>query len=306
MANANALNISAGIAAGGTTGFELAWFAPVDTAGPIAVSYTSEVQTVTITGSPTSITLFWRGLSSGLQTGSVTTAALATAINAAWAPYLNGGTITVTGTAGTSYVVTFPSVLGNVPMISGSTVGGTAPTLTVAETTPGAGASLATAIVPTAFKSGGFVTSDGLSITPNESSNTITPYGSFVPVRTIITSSTRDFDVTFLETNQVTQCVYNRLPLGSVSVGADGSFAVPVGTAVNTIYAGVFDAVLDGNNHLRYYCPRLQVSKIGALAMKAGGAVEYPVTFTPIPDTTGTAIYEYSQIGSLAGTGAGS
>lgn len=306
MANANSLNISAGIAAGGTTGFEMCWFAPVDTAGPSAVSYTAEVQTVTITGSPTSLVLFWKGLSSGTQTGSVTTTALATALNAAWAAYLNGGTITVTGTAGTSYVITFPSILGNVTAITGTVSGGTSPTLAVAETTPGAGSSLATAVVPAGYKSAGYITSDGLTITPNETATTITPYGSQLPVRTIISAASQDFDVTFLESNQIVECVYNRLPLSSITVGADGSYQVQIGTASNTIYAGIFDSVVDGNNHLRFYCPRLQVSKRGAIPMKAGAVVQYPVTFTPLPDANGVGIYKDVQIGALAGTGAGS
>lgn len=310
MANANSLNIAAGVGAGGTDGFELAWFAPQDTTGPVAVSYTAEVQTMTITGTPTGGTfnLFWRGLAVAGQANNVSTATLQTAVNAAWAPYLNGGTIVVSGTAGTNYIFTFPAILGNVSAITVTTAftGGSSPAASVAETTPGAGASLATASVPAGFKSAGFVTSDGLSITPNENTTDITPFGSFVPVRTLITSSSRDFDVTFLEINQVTQCVYNRLPLGSILAGADGSFTVTVGSAISTIYAGIFDATTDGNNKVRYYCPRLQVVKVGATNIKFGAAAEYPVTMRPIPDATGNAIYQYVQIGALAGTGVGS
>lgn len=309
MANANSLNIAAAVAAGGTDGFELCWFAAVDTVGPVAVAYTAEVQTMTITGTPTGGTfnLFWKGLGVPLNAYNVPTATLQTAVNTAWASYLNGGSVAVTGTAGTNYIFTFPSILGNVTpvTVTAAFTGGSSPAAAVVETTPGAGGSLASVPVPAAFKSAGFCSSDGLGITPNESVNTITPYGSSLPVRTIIVSSTRDFDVTFWETNQVTKAVYNRLPLGSVVAGADGSMAVSVGAQVNTIYAGIFDTVVDGNNRIRRYAARLQVSKIGAVQFKPGGVVGYPVTFTPTLDANGIGIYEYDQIGALAGTGVG-
>lgn len=98
---------------------------------------TAEVQTVTITGTPTggtfNLTLPGYGSATGLAY-NITTAALATALSAAW-----GITVTVTGTAGTSYVITFPTTAGDVPTISASSAltGGTTPTVTVAVTTPG-------------------------------------------------------------------------------------------------------------------------------------------------------------------------
>lgn len=308
MGNANAANILAGISGSGTTGVELAYFAPQDTTGPVAVSYTAEVQTITISGTPTggTFTLTWHGISLAPQANNVATTALATAMNASWSLYLLGGTIGVAGTAGTSYVVTFPSVLGNVPTISavGSFTGGTSPAIAVAETTPGVGSSLASASIPAGFKSAGWVTSDGLNVTPNESVTSITPYGSFVPVRTLITQSQRDFDVTFLETNQVSIAIYSRAPIGTIVVASDGSFTNTIGTAVNTTYAGIFD-MTDGINHIRKYCPRLQVSKLGASSSKAGQPITYPTTLTAIPDATGVAIYEYFAVGALAGTGTG-
>lgn len=308
MGNANALNIFAGISGGGTTGGELGWFAPVDTAGPVAVAYTAEVQTVTITGTPAggTFTLTWNGLSSGPQVYNVATAALATALNTAWASKLGGTTIAVTGTAGTSYVLTFAAALGNVALTSAvhAFTGGTTPTIAVVETTPGAGATPATASLPASFKSAGWCSTDGLNMTPNEASNAIRPYGNFNPVRVIITQSQRDFDLTFLESNQVSVAVYNRQPLGVITADVNGAFTNQVGAAVNTLYSGIFDMV-DGTNHIRTYCPRLQVSKIGARSGKAGEAVTYPVTMTAFPDATGNAVYEYYVINALGGTGTG-
>jgi hypothetical protein len=50
-----------------------------------------------------------------------------------------GVTVAVTGTAGTSYVCTFPTISGNVPTMTAASAltGGTTPTASVATTTPG-------------------------------------------------------------------------------------------------------------------------------------------------------------------------
>jgi hypothetical protein len=99
---------------------------------------TADVQTITITGSPTGGTFTLNnigyGAASYTATYNVPTATLAAALSA-----IVGGTVTVTGTAGTSYVVTFPSTLGNVPAMSAASglTGGTTPTVAVVNTTPG-------------------------------------------------------------------------------------------------------------------------------------------------------------------------
>lgn len=309
MANGNSLNTFAGVGAGGSDGHGLAWFAPADTTGPVAVAYTAETQTMTIAGAPTggTFTLSWQGIPVANQANNVPTATLQTAINTAWAAFLNGGSIAVSGTAGTSYVFLFPTILGNVPMIAvtAAFTGGTTPTATFVETTPGAGASLATALIPTTFRSAGLCSPDGLTIAPNENSATFTPYGSTAPARTLITSSSDDFQVTFWELNQMTLSVFNRVPFGTLVAGVDGSMAIPHGAATNTLYAGVFDLV-DGINKFRVYAPRLQVAKRGNFNPKQGALGEINVTFTPILDASGNAYYTYIQMGALAGTGAGS
>lgn len=98
---------------------------------------TSEVQTLTITGTPTGGTfqLSMPGEPTvPAQTYNVTTAALQAALIAAW-----DVAVTVTGTAGSSYIVTFPSAEGNVNQMSVAYTftGGSSPTASVATTTPG-------------------------------------------------------------------------------------------------------------------------------------------------------------------------
>jgi hypothetical protein len=98
---------------------------------------TAEVQTITISGTPTGGT-FTPALSGfpsvPAQTYNVATAALQTALIAAW-----DLAVTVSGTAGTSYVVTFPVAEGNITQmtVSSALTGGSSPTASVTTTTPG-------------------------------------------------------------------------------------------------------------------------------------------------------------------------
>lgn len=99
---------------------------------------TAEVHTATVTGSPTggtfTLTLPGYGTSAAMAF-NVTTAAAQTALRLAW-----GLSVTVTGTAGTSYVITYPTASGNVPTATADAsllTGGTSPAIGVVVTTPG-------------------------------------------------------------------------------------------------------------------------------------------------------------------------
>lgn len=305
MAGNNQLIMGA-TAAGGTTGTGLAWFAPQGTAGPVAVAYTAEVQTITITGTPTggTFTPVWQGLAAAAQAYNVPTATLATALNTAWASKLAGGTVAVAGTAGTSYQITFPAGLGNVAMISlvKAFTGGSSPDATVAETTPGAGANPATAIIPTSFKDAGMVDPAGLAMKVAESTNDVRAFGSLQVQRTFFTEGKQTFDLTFLETNHTSLEVYHRLPIGTTgTAGMDGYISgVTDGVPQVQFYSGVFD-VVDGLNHLRAYCPSIQNTGRGDMNIGFGQAVKRPVTLTAYPDTNGVAIYWYPVMNALAG-----
>jgi hypothetical protein len=289
--------ILAGIAAGGSGG-SLSFFAPADTVGPVAVPYTAEVQTITMTGTAGTWSAS-RVNSAGVTvtaTGiipAVTTANLAAALLAAW-----GITVGVTGTAGSSYVLTYPAALGNVPTATLGVSALTGGTATIAETTPGAGATEATAVVPAAFLDAGWCDQSGLVAKVNESTNEVKGFGTTVPLRVIISESKREFEITFLETNPVSIALYNRKSITSIVPSLKGEFSQTIGQPSIQLYAGVFD-VIDGTNHLRVYCPRLMVSGIKDRTVAAGKEISYGVTFTALPDVSGNAFYEYYVVSAL-------
>lgn len=112
---------------------------------------TAEVQTVTIAGSPTggTFTLTVPGFGSAppftAGTSLPTTTAVASALST-----LVGGTVTVTGTAGSSYICTFPVAMGNLGQMTIATAltGGTTPAGSVATTTPGVNGTNTLGVVP--------------------------------------------------------------------------------------------------------------------------------------------------------------
>jgi hypothetical protein len=108
-----------------------------DGRGPLDAG-TSEVQTVTITGTPTGGT-FTLTFSAQTTAAIAFNAAAATVQNALNA-LANLDGVTVSGAAGGPYTVTFPASMGNVAQMTGDgsgLTGGTAPAVAVATTTPG-------------------------------------------------------------------------------------------------------------------------------------------------------------------------
>jgi hypothetical protein len=299
--SANSANILAGI--GSTTSIgSVAYFAAADTAGPAAVAYTAEVQTVNIGGVPTGGTfaLTWQGLTSTAQAFNVPTATLATSLNTAWASLLHGGLIAVAGTAGTTYTITFPAALGNVPPITGdkTLLTGGVPTIGVVETTPGAGATIATAPIPVSFLDIGWCATSGLVANVAETINKIKGFGSTQILRTIVQDSERTFDLEPMETNAVSTAIYNRLAVGSVVADTNGAFQWTIGAPNIQTYAGIFD-LADGSNHLRAYCPRVQVSGIKSNSWAPGKEITYPLSLTALPDATGNSIYWSAVVNAL-------
>jgi hypothetical protein len=102
---------------------------------PTTTGATAEVQTVTITGTGTAGT--WT-LTHAIFGGPVSLAYnVSTTVLASTLSNLCGGTVAVSGTAGSSYVITFPQSLGNVALaqVAHNITGATA--IAIATTTPG-------------------------------------------------------------------------------------------------------------------------------------------------------------------------
>jgi hypothetical protein len=258
------------------------------------------VQTWAFTGTGTAGT--WNvtsrfGTAAGL-TYNIATGALATALSAAW-----GITVTVTGTAGTSYVVTYPASAGLValPSFVNAITGVTA--ITPTQTTPGAGGNPATVTIPAAFKDAGICeASAGLGINYADTTKEIDGFGLSSAARILFTKTIVTFDLTFLETNHTALEIYHRLPIGATGVaGSDGYISGVVdGPPITQQYSAIFD-IVDGLNHYRGYAPIVQNTSKGKMSLPYGDAITRPVVLTAFPDSNNNAVYWYPVVNALAG-----
>lgn len=294
-------NIFAGISAAGTSGAELVWFgsqggytAPTDAVTALDSATANEVQTLTISGTPTGGTfqLSFNGQTTSAIAYNATNSTVQTAFVAL--STVGSGNVTVTGGPGpgTPYVFTFGAALGNqnVPMITASAAGltgGTSPSIAVVETTAGKSGLL----------SAGLITEDGVTEDTKESSKEVRAYGVAVAVRKIVTSSDITVKTAFLETNKVTAAVRARMPVGSI-IPVNGAFTITEGVFRVARYGMVVHAV-DGLSAVRTHYPNVEVTDRDSKQIKNGEVVARGVTLTAYPDANGIASYEYNLINGL-------
>jgi hypothetical protein len=93
--------------------------------------------------------------------------------------------------------------------------------------------------------------------------------------------------------------VFHRLPITSITPGVGvGNFAVTTGNYVRQLYAAVFD-MIDGTNHVRAYCPSIEVTGRSDVKFSNGNETAYPLTLTAYPNSSGIAIQWYYLMSAL-------
>jgi hypothetical protein len=133
----------------------------------------------------------------------------------------------------------------------------------------------------------------------NESQKKIKGYGSPIVQRVLTTDVETTFDLAFLETNQYSMAVFNRQPITSITpVVGTGAFSFTTGNYVRQLYAAVFDMV-DGTNHIRAYCPSVEVTGRSDAKFSNGNETEWGVTMTAYPNSSGVAIQWYVLMSAL-------
>ena len=153
--------------------------------------------------------------------------------------------------------------------------------------------------VSASWKNAGLITENGLTIKFSESSKKIKAYGSGATQRTIITDQEYSFSLEMLETNAISQAVFHRLPLTSITpTPGTGAFSVTSGTFTAQRYAAVFD-VIDGTNHIRAYCPSIEVTNRSDVKVGNGNEISWGVDLTAYPNSSGVAIQWYFLVSAL-------
>jgi|GEM_PF-6308230 len=218
-----------------------------------ATGAVNEVQTITITGTPTggSFTLTFSGATTGPIAYNAAAAAVDLALEAL--ATIGPGNVTVTGGPGpaTPWIVTFAGALAGVavPLMTATAAftGGTTPTIAVVETTAGVNA-----------KTKQFIEMDANTAGLDEQRTTITTQGTLVTHEKDIVDVLR---VNF--TNQVWQAALNEMMLG---------IATTIGLPADEVSRVGYDGSYDSRNY------EIRVLLKGT-DLDSGADVSYRVTF---------------------------
>jgi hypothetical protein len=257
----------------------------------------NEVQTVTITGTPTggTFTLTF----SGQTTAAITYNAIASAVQTALLTLnnLDTGDVTVTGGPGpgTPYVVTFGGNYAStdVPAMTAtsSLTGGSSPNVGVSTTTPGAGIDLAA--LPSGWTDLGWVTSDGVTYGRETEVSDVTSFGSVQPTRSDVTSDTITMSVVAQETSLLTLGLYTGADTTALTADAvTGEFGISKPAVPGFRYYRVLGLFVDRDDagreiYMARYMPRCRITEWSEQQFSDGDdPISYGLTFTGYEDST--------------------
>ena len=256
---------------------------------------TPEVQTVTISGTPTSgtFTLTLSGNTTAAIQYNAAASAVRTALEAL--PNIGAGRVTVGGGPGpgTPYTVTFSSILGNpAEMTAAHTfIGGTTPNVAVTTTTPGTAIELTT--LPAGFVDLGYLSKeDGATWARETELSEVTAIGASEAVRSDITSDVNTLAVTALETKLQTLELYDNVDLSTLTPTVNtGEVAYNRPTRPRTKFGRLYVISMDDSDdagpiYMARLCPRAQVTEVGEQTWTDGDdPITYPLTFSAKRDT---------------------
>lgn len=247
---------------------------------------TNEVQTVTITGTPTggTFTLTFKAQTTAAIAYNATAAAVQSALEAL--STIGAGNVTAAGgpLPGTAVNVTFVGNLGNTNVTqmtaTSSLTGGTSPAVTVTTTTEG------NAVFTDLGLIGGDGEGDGVtqSLPGQGDVSTVKAWQNGAVVRTF-RSPTEDnptWTFTLLETKLETIELYYGATV--TQTATEGSFEYDA-TATRPYKSFIID-VIDGAELERVYIPKGVVSEVGDLVRANGEAIGYEVTIEGERDAT--------------------
>ncbi len=149
-----------------------------------------------------------------------------------------------------------------------------------------------------AFKDGGGISEEGVSLAMSETSKKIKFYGSQVSQRTIVTDAETTFKLKFMEVNPTSMAIYWRKALGSIVPAAStGKFSITHGATSVVFFSMIID-VVDGANKIRFAIPRAEVTNRDDLQIGNGNELSWGPEITAYP-VAGVALAMYFAIPSL-------
>lgn len=137
--------------------------------------------------------------------------------------------------------------------------------------------------LPVAWREMGWISEEGLTESPNDTTKEIKAWQNGTTVRRLITGSTYNFKFKAIETNALTLETYHK---GSSIGTAGGVSTLEVLGASAQRWMFAFDLV-DGDKHLRVVLQDAEVTERGPVVYKNDEAIGYEMTVTSYPVENG-------------------
>jgi hypothetical protein len=160
------------------------------------------------------------------------------------------------------------------------------------------------AVLDPAFEDSGYISEDGLTLTPERSTEQVRDWSGSV-VRELLTEFSAKLAWAHLETNEGSLKNY----LGDDNVSVTAASATE-GKRITALLRGtemprkpwVFK-IKDGEARVLIVVPDGQVSETGEVAFVKSGALTWPVTMSTYPDAAGVNVYIYLDDGQILTAG---
>ncbi len=258
-------------------------------------SPTNEVQTVTITGTPTggSFTLTFQGQTTATIAHNAAASVVETALENLAS--LDAADVAVTGSAGGPYTVTFGGAYAatDVPVMTANgtgLTGGTSPAVGVTTTTPGAAVDLSP--LPSGWDDLGWTSGDGITYGRETEVSDVTSFGSVEPTRSDVTRDTITMAVVAQETKLLTLGLYTGADTSALKADATtGEFSIAKPNVPGFRYYRVLGLFEDRDDNglpiwLARYMPRARITEWSEQQFTDGDdPISYGMTFTGFEDS---------------------
>lgn len=136
----------------------------------------------------------------------------------------------------------------------------------------------------------GWINEDGITEAYSDDQSEIRGNDGTV-LRRIISGSSATLQMTFQESKSDVLELYHK---NSTVTGSAGAFKIDVKAPSGDLRSFVFD-VLDGSEHLRIYVPLGEVTDRGDITYTNTGAIQYNVTISCYPNTSGVLLSKFSD-----------
>ena len=154
----------------------------------------------------------------------------------------------------------------------------------------------ASAVLDAKFKDSGYISEDGLTLTPEWSTSDINDWSGAL-VRRVLEKFNGTLNWTHIETNEESLGAWaGDITVTAATTTTGKRIKAALGAKEHPRKEWVFK-MKDGNNKILIYVPDGQVTEAGEVTFTKNSAVSWPVTLSTYPDAEGNSIYIFTDDG---------